>query len=297
MGQLFAQDGKVEKVFTGAVFSEGPASDRQGNLLFSDCSENIIYSFDETTLQTSIWSDDSGHANGMNFDAEGRLVVCCDGKNYPSNPKGGAHAVRRYEKDGTITTLAESYNGKKLNGPNDLCFDSEGRIYFTYPRYGDTSDLEQDKMAVYRIDLDGTLSRVIEDLETPNGILISKDNKSLFIVDHNPVPGGARKLVKYKATSDGSWAKDKVLLDFGAGYGMDGMVLDEEENIYVTGGSCTSAGVHIVSSEGVLRGFIPTPEVLGNCTFSGTDLNYLYICATTSLYRIKMNVKGLLTWS
>ena len=141
MGQLFAQDGKVEKVFTGAVFSEGPASDRQGNLLFSDCSENIIYSFDETTLQTSIWTDDSGHANGMNFDAEGRLVVCCDGKNYPSNPKGGAHAVRRYEKDGTITTLAESYNGKKLNGPNDLCFDSEGRIYFTDPRYGDTSDL------------------------------------------------------------------------------------------------------------------------------------------------------------
>jgi gluconolactonase len=297
MKELFSSGSEVEKVFTGAIFSEGPASDRQGNVLFSDCSENIIYSFNEITLETSVWSNDSGHANGMNFDAQGRLVVCCDGKNYPSNPKGGAHAVRRYEKNGSITTLADSFDGKKLNGPNDLCFDSEGRIYFTDPRYGDTSDLEQDKMAVYRIDLDGTLNRVIEDLETPNGILISRDDKSLFIVDHNPEPGGARQLVKYKATSTGSWVKDKVLLDFGAGYGMDGMVLDEEENIYVTGGSGTSAGVHIVSSEGDLRGFIPTPEIPGNCTFSGANLDYLYICATSSLYRIKMNVKGLLTWS
>ena len=106
MKELFSSGSEVEKVFTGAIFSEGPASDRQGNVLFSDCSENIIYSFNEITLETSVWSNDSGHANGMNFDAQGRLVVCCDGKNYPSNPKGGAHAVRRYEKDGTITTLA-----------------------------------------------------------------------------------------------------------------------------------------------------------------------------------------------
>ena len=183
MSSLIPQDAKLEKVFTGAVFSEGPASDRRGHVLFSDCSENLIFSFDETSGQTAIWSADSAHANGMNFDAQGRLVVCCDGKNYPSNPKGGIHAVRRYEKDGTITNLADRFNGKKLNGPNDLCFDAEGRIYFTDPRYGDKSDIEQDVMAVYCIDLDGTLTRVIEDLESPNGILISKDNKSLFLVD------------------------------------------------------------------------------------------------------------------
>lgn len=297
MSSLIAEDAQLEKVFTGAVFSEGPASDRNGHVLFTDCSENLIYSFDESTKETSIWSDNSAHANGMNFDSQGRLVVCCDGKNYPSNPAGGAHAVRRYEKNGTVTTLAESFQGKKLNGPNDLCFDNEGRIYFTDPRYGDKSDIEQDVMAVYCIDLDGTLTRVIEDLESPNGILISKDNKSLFLVDHNLDPGGARTLVKYKSNSAGGWIKDKVLLDFGSDYGMDGMVFDQEENIYVTGGSGESAGVHIVSSFGEFKGFIPTPEVPGNCTFSGENLDYLYICASTSLYRIKMHAKGLLTWS
>lgn len=297
MSSLIAEDAQLEKVFTGAVFSEGPASDRNGHVLFTDCSENLIYSFDESTKETSIWSDNSAHANGMNFDSQGRLVVCCDGKNYPSNPAGGAHAVRRYEKNGTVTTLAESFQGKKLNGPNDLCFDNEGRIYFTDPRYGDKSDIEQDVMAVYCIDLDGTLTRVIEDLESPNGILISKDNKSLFLVDHNLDPGGARTLVKYKSNSAGGWIKDKVLLDFGSDYGMDGMVFDQEENIYVTGGSGETAGVHIVSSFGEFKGFIPTPEVPGNCTFSGENLDYLYICASTSLYRIKMHAKGLLTWS
>jgi len=264
MSSLFVKGAQLEKVFTGAVFSEGPASDRNGHVLFTDCSENLIYSFDETSEETSIWSSNSAHANGMNFDSQGRLVVCCDGKNYPSNSQGGAHAVRRYEKDGSITTLAESFNGKKLNGPNDLCFDKEGRIYFTDPRYGDKSDIEQEVMAVYCIDLDGTLTRVIEDLESPNGILISKDNQSLFLVDHNPDLGGARTLVKYKSNSKGHWIK---------------------------------GGVHIVSSFGEPKGFIPTPEVPGNCTFSGENLDYLYICASTSLYRIKLHAKGLLTWS
>jgi gluconolactonase len=297
MSSLFVKGAQLEKVFTGAVFSEGPASDRNGHVLFTDCSENLIYSFDETSEETSIWSSNSAHANGMNFDSQGRLVVCCDGKNYPSNSQGGAHAVRRYEKDGSITTLAESFNGKKLNGPNDLCFDKEGRIYFTDPRYGDKSDIEQEVMAVYCIDLDGTLIRVIEDLESPNGILISKDNQSLFLVDHNPDLGGARTLVKYKSNSKGHWIKDRVLLDFGTDYGMDGMVFDDDENIYVTGGSGETGGVHIVSSFGEPKGFIPTPEVPGNCTFSGENLDYLYICASTSLYRIKLHAKGLLTWS
>ena len=296
MSSLIPKGGQLELVFSGAVFSEGPASDRKGHLLFSDCSENLIYSFDETTSKTSIWSNDSGHANGMNFDASGRLVVCCDGKNYPSNPKGGAHALRRYENNGTVTTLADTYNGKKLNGPNDLCFDSLGRIYFTDPRYGDKSDIEQDLMAVYRIELDGSLTRVIEDLESPNGILISKDNKSLFLVDHNPDIGGARTLVKYRVDSNDKWIRERVIFDFGTDYGMDGMVFDEDENIYVTGGMNETAGIHILNSDGRVLDFIHTPEIPGNCTFSGKDLDTLYICATTSLYRIKLNTKGLLTW-
>jgi len=296
MSQIIPKNSSLERVFTGAVFSEGPASDRKGNVLFSDCSENVIYRFNEVTGVTSIWSNNSGHANGMNYDSEGNLVVCCDGKKYISSELGGAHAVRRYEQNGTITTLADSYLGKKLNGPNDLCFDSFGNIYFTDPRYGDISDLEQDIMAVYKIDSNKKITRVIEDLQTPNGILISADNNYLFIVDHNPEPGGARKLLRYKCNSSGRWEQDKVLLDFQDGYGMDGMVLDQDENIYVTGGADSKAGVHIVSCDGDYLDFIHTPEVPGNCTFSGSNLDVLYVCATTSLYRIKLNAKGLLTW-
>lgn len=289
-------DKKIERVFTGAVFTEGPASDRRGNILFSDCSENIIYSFNENTNNTSIWSANSGHANGMNFDQKGRLVVCCDGKKYQSSGKAGARAVRRYELDGTITTLADIYAGRKLNSPNDLCFDSHGSIYFTDPRYGEKQDLEQDSMAVYKINEHGSITRIISDLETPNGILISRDDKTLYIVDHNPEPGGARTLVKYRNTGTDHWERDSILLDLGVEYGMDGMVLDTDENIYVTGGSGESAGVHIVSNSGTYIDFLPTPEIPGNCTFSGDNLNILYICATTSLYRIKVNARGYLAW-
>jgi gluconolactonase len=287
---------RLEQVFSGGVFTEGPASDRRGNILFSDCSENIIYSFNEFTKLTSKWSTNSGHANGMNFDHKGRLVVCCDGKKYDSSGKAGERAVRRYESDGSITTLADTYSGKKLNSPNDLCFDSRGSIYFTDPRYGEKADLEQDVMAVYRIDEQGNIFRIISDLETPNGILISRDDKNLFIVDHNPEPGGARILAKYRNTRDEIWEKDSILFDLGTEYGMDGMVLDSDENIYVTGGSGESAGVHIVSNAGVYLDFIPTPEVPGNCTFGGEKLDILYICATTSLYRIHLNTRGFLAW-
>src|SRR5439155_5817170 len=117
--------------------------------------------------------------------AQGRLVTCCAGG--PNLP-GGARSVLRYEHDGSLTTLASRYNGKSLNAPNDLCFDKQGRIYFTDPRYGDRSDLEQDCMAVYRIERDGSLTRVIDDMETPNGILISADNRTFYLVDHNPTP-------------------------------------------------------------------------------------------------------------
>lgn len=287
---------RLEQVFNGGVFTEGPASDRRGNILFSDCSENIIYSFNESSRITSKWSTNSGHANGMNFDHKGRLVVCCDGKKYDSSGKVGERAVRRYELDGSITTLADFYSGKKLNSPNDLCFDSRGSIYFTDPRYGDKEDLEQDVMAVYKIDEQHNIFRIISDLETPNGILISRDDKNLYIVDHNPEPGGARTLVKYRNTRNEIWEKDSILLDLGTEYGMDGMVLDSDENIYVTGGSGESAGVHIVSNSGVYLDFIPTPEVPGNCTFGGKKLDILYICATTSLYRIHLNTRGFLAW-
>lgn len=290
LSDIIPADAQLEKVFEGCAFSEGPAADAEGNVFFSDCPNNRIMVYRPATGQTEVWQEPSLRANGMNFDVQGRLVVCCDGKD------GGARAVRRYESDGTITTLASHYNGKKLNAPNDLCFDREGRIYFTDPRYGYRGDLEQDCMAVYRIELDGSLTRVIDDMQFPNGILITPDNRTLYLVDHNPDPGGARFLVAYDLAEDGTWQRRGILYDHGTGYGGDGMVLDIEGNIYLTAGENEKAGIYIFSAAGEFLGTIPLPEIPGNCTFGGPDLRTLYIAASASLYRINLAIPGQLAY-
>ncbi len=283
-------DAQLQRLYQGATFAEGPAADADGNVYFSDCPNNRILVYRPATGQTEIWQEPSELANGMNFDAQGRLVVCCDGK------EGGARAVRRYEPDGSITTLASHYQGKKLNAPNDLCFDNQGRIYFTDPRYGYKHDLEQDCMAVYRIEHDGTLTRVIDDAETPNGILMTPDSKTIYLVDHNPAAGGARTLVAYDVDAQDQWQRRAVLHDFGTDNGGDGMVLDVMGNIYLTAGSGETAGVHIFAPSGEKIGFIATGETAGNCTFGGADLRTLYIAASTSLYAIRLNIPGQLTY-
>lgn len=289
LDDVVPRDAVLERVYAGCAFAEGPAADADGNVYFSDCPHNriMLYRTDGTTV---VWQEPSRRANGMNFDAQGRLVVCCDGKD------DGARAVRRYEPDGRVTTLASHYGGKRLNAPNDLCFDRQGRIYFTDPRYGYRDDLEQDCMAVYRIELDGALTRVIDDMEFPNGILISADNRTLYVVDHNPDDGGARTLVTYDIDRDGRCARRAVLHDFGTDHGGDGMVLDVYGNIYLTAGQGDTAGVHIFSPQGERYGLIHTPEIAGNCTFGGPDLLTLYIAASTSLYRIKLAAPGLLAY-
>lgn len=290
LSDIIPAGAQLEKVFEGCAFAEGPAADAAGNVYFSDCPNNRILVYRPDSGQTEVWLEPSDRANGMNFDHQGRLVVCCDGKD------GGARAVRRYEPDGTITTLASHYNGKKLNAPNDLCFDRQGRIYFTDPRYGYKEDLEQDCMAVYRIELDGSLTRVIDDMDSPNGILITSDNRTLFLVDHNAAPGGVRFLVAYDVAADDSWKRRGVLYDHGTGYGGDGMVLDVEDNIYLTAGEGEKAAIYIFTPVGELLGLIPMPEIPGNCTFGGPDLRTLYIAASTSLYRINLAIPGQLAY-
>jgi gluconolactonase len=280
----------LERLFQGATFAEGPAADAAGDVYFSDCSENRIYVYRANTCKTDIWKEPSGRANGMNFDAQGHLVTCCDGKD------DGARAVWRYEFDGSVSVLATNYQGKKLNAPNDLCFDQQGNIYFTDPRYGYRHDVEQDCMAVYCIGINGTLTRVVDDLETPNGILLTPDNTTMYLVDNNPDPGGARTLLEYHKDAQGTWQQAKILHDFGDGRGGDGMVLDVEGNIYLTAGSGDLAGVYIFAPNGDRLGFIPTGEAPGNCTFGGQELRTLYITATSSLYAIELTIPGQLTY-
>ncbi len=285
----FATGAELRQVASGCEFTEGPAADAEGNLYFSDCPRNRIHVLRKDGRQ-EVWREPSGRANGMNFDSEGRLLACC------AQGDGGRRAVVRFEPDGTETVLASAYDGKRLNSPNDLCFDPEGRIYFTDPRYGDRTDCEQDAMAVYRIEFDGRLVRVIDDVETPNGIVMSRDGKTIVLVDNNPDEWGARKLLSYGLDDDGQWLVKAEIYDFAPGRGGDGMVLDTDGNVYVTAGSEERGGVYVFSPEGEHLAFLPVPEAPANCTFGGDDLRTLYITAMTSVYAIENTVPGALAY-
>jgi sugar lactone lactonase YvrE len=290
MGVDLDDDVDIEKVAEGCRFTEGPAADADGNLFFSDSPNNRIMVL-RSNGKTEVWKQPCGRANGMNFDADGRLVTCC------AQGDGGAREVQRYEHDGSVTVLASQYEGKRLNSPNDLCFDPQGRIYFTDPRYGDRSDLEQDVMGVYRIENDGQLTRVIDDVETPNGILMTPDGRTIYLVDNNPDEGGARTLLTYGYdVGTDTWLRKAELYDFAPGRGGDGMVLDMEGNVYLTAGVGELGGVYVFSAQGQQYSFLPTPETPTNCTFGGPDLSTLYITASTSVYAVECQVPGCLAF-
>ncbi|HCK09478.1 MAG: gluconolactonase [Gemmatimonadetes bacterium] len=280
---------QITQISTGCHFTEGPASDSEGNLFFSDSPNNRIMVL-RAEGATEIWCEASGRANGMNFDPEGRLVACC------AQGEGGLRAVVRFDKDGEYETLASKYQGKRLNSPNDLCFDPDGRIYFTDPRYGDKEDCEQDRQAVYRIEDTGELTRVIDDVETPNGILMTPDGQTIYLVDNNPEDWGARTLLAYGLTDEGEWLRTAEVYDFSPGRGGDGMVLDRAGNVYLTAGDGESGGVYVFSDTGEHLKFIQMPETPTNCTFGGTDLKTLCVTAMTSVYSIKCLEPGYLAF-
>ena len=283
-------------------FTEGPVY-REGYLYFTDTSNSRILRVRvdrpaTLSLPLEIFREPSGRANGLEFDTAGRLLAC------EGSGSGGGRRVTRTESNGPPTVLAEKYDGKRLNSPNDLAVDAKGRIYFTDPRYGNRDGLELDKESVYRIDPSGKLVRVIADVERPNGIAVSPDQKTLYVVDNNPSRGGVRKVYAYILRADGSVAARRVLHDFGTGRGGDGMCLDREGNAYVRAGlnagfspeqdSSVKAGVYVVSPQGKALDFIPVPEdSVTNCTFGGPELKTLYITAGTALWRIDLNARGL----
>lgn len=282
---LLPADARLEQVATGYDFTEGPAADADGNVFFSDCPRNRIGVLPPDG-PARVWKTGTRGANGMLFDREGRLLTC----NSQLAPDG--RTVSRFDKDGSVTVLADRYRGKKLNSPNDLAMDARGYIYFTDPRYGDTADLEQDRMAVYRIRPDGNLSRVVDDVQVPNGILITPDGRTLYLADNNPAPGGARTLLAYDVDGRRRVRRRAVLHDFGAGRGIDGMVLDTEGRIWATAGEGERTGVYVFSPTGALLTFLRTPETATNCTFGGPGLSTLYITAGHSLYRIRTTSRG-----
>jgi gluconolactonase len=295
------QQAKPEVVSTVA-FTEGPAYHADGSVYFTDVSNDRIMRSapgprPDSRRMIEVYRNPSGRANGLVFDLEGRLVAC----------EGGSRRVTRTEPDGSVTVLAGSYLGKPFNSPNDIDVDARDRLYFTDPRYGDRSGMEMDKEAVYRIDPDGKVTRVIDDLERPNGIAVSPDQKTLYVVDNNNGAGGSRKVYAYELRDDGSTGKRRIVHDFGVSRGGDGMCLDSRGNLYVTAGLNTpnppvesgpaKAGVYIFSPAGKPLGFIPIPEdAVTNCAFGDPDLKTLYITAGKTLFRIRLNITGHVLW-
>jgi gluconolactonase len=274
---------KLEKLWSEGEFTEGPAYGPGGFVYFSDIG-NRIMKFDPRTGKTSEFRNPSGRANGLDFDAKGRLVAC-EGAN-----TGGNRRVTVTEKDGTARVLADKWKGKRFNSPNDLTIDTRGRIYFTDPRYVGDEPRELDTESVYRIDPDGTLAQIITDVTKPNGIILSPEMKTLYLAESHPQ--GARLLLSYPLHEDGTVGPKKVLHDFKKDRGIDGMCVDVKGHIYGAAGQGKTGGVYIFTPAGKQMGFIPTPETPSNCVFGDSDHKSLYVTAGRSLYRIKLNTEG-----
>jgi gluconolactonase len=298
---LFPKDAKVTAAAV-VCFLEGPAVDADGNVFFSDIAGNRIMKMDAKGT-VSVFRADSGRTNGNCFDAKGRLVSCEGGEQGP----GRRRIVRTDMKTGGVTVLTDKYDGKRYNSPNDLCVDSQGRIWFTDPRYGaDRSDLEMDVEGVYRIDPDGKVTRVLtqKEVDRPNGIAVTADAKTLYVIDSHPKVGGNRKIWAFAIGPDGSLKDRRLVYDFGKARGGDGMKLDVKGNLWVAAGINqprgnegetleVPAGVYVISPEGKLLGRIPISEdLITNLAFGGPDLKTLYVTAGKTLYRFPVNVAG-----
>jgi len=280
-----APDSKLEKLWSEGAFTEGPVEGPDGNIYFSDIG-NRIMKFDPKTGKTEEFRKPSGRSNGLKFDAMGRLIAC-EGAN-----TGGGRRISITEKDGTVKTIVDKFEGKAFNSPNDLTLDSKGRIYFSDPRYVGEEKRELDHDSVYRIDPDGKLTLVIKDVIKPNGLVISPDGKTLYVADHSGDPKLTRKLVAYPLKEDGSVGARKELYDFGKERGIDGMTVTTDGMIVATAGSKAVAGIYFFDPEGKKVGFLPTPEDPSNCCFAGKDRKTLYITAGKSLYRVQLTVAG-----
>ena len=278
-----------EKVVGDLQFGEGPAWHPDGYLLFEDVPSNRTLKLGPDD-KVSVYRTDTAAANGLAFDRD-RLLIACEG-----NGGTGGRRVARIETDGRRTVLADRYQGKRLNSPNDLAIDGKGRIYFTDPRYSKRENLELDKEGVYRIDPDGTLTRVADSLTRPNGIVVTADGGTLYVAD-NANPGGVVTLVAFDLDAHGEASRGRVLYDFEGGRGIDGMALDASGRIWATAGTKEKAGIYVFApdrarTKAELASFLALPEDPTNCTFGGLRRDTLYVTTTASLFRIRTGVRG-----
>jgi gluconolactonase len=252
------------------------------------------------------FQDKVANPNGSLVDPQGRVLVC----------EAGGRRVTRTEKDGSLTVLADTYEGKKLNSPNDLSVDSKGRIYFTDPRYGRMDNLEiKDEEGrfvegVYRIDSPGKITRILtHEVERPNGILVSPDDRYLYVADnYNNREGGARKLYRFDLKADGTVAAGsrRLIFDWKTGRGPDGFKIDQKGRFYVAAGRNAPSrwetadefkgGIYILSPAGELLEFVHLDkDETTNCTFGGDDLKTLFVTSGGQLWSVPVSTPGVIS--
>ena len=274
---VIATGAKVEKLADGFSFTEGPIADVKGNVYFTDIPNNRIHKWSDGKLST--FRENSGGANGLDLDDKGNLLVC----------EGGNRRITRIDMQGSVTVLCDNYKGKKLNSPNDLWRDKKGGIYFTDPRYGGKKeDMEVPGEYVFYLPADSASSPaadsnepilVIDDMNRPNGIVGTEDGKLLYVADH-----GANKTWVYKINDNGTLADKRLFASMGA----DGITLDEQGNLYLTG-----RGVTVLDPAGKQIATIDLgPNRPSNVCFGGVDGKTLFITARSFLFSIRMDVKG-----
>ncbi|PIG91693.1 SMP-30/gluconolactonase/LRE family protein [Gloeocapsopsis sp. IPPAS B-1203] len=275
-----SDNAQVEKIVGGYKFLEGPLWHPDGFLLFSDTPANTIYKL-SSNGKVEVFRRPAGYLNGNALDREGRLVTAQHDR-----------SVTRTEKDGKVVTLATHYSGKKLNSPNDIVVKSDNSIYFTDPPFGirkpyavQEQPEELGFSGVYRLTEDGQLTLLVKDMELPNGLAFSPDEKHLYINDSQE---GNIRVFDVKA--DGTLTNSRVFADLNVpGERLaDGMKVDLQGNVYSTG----PKGIWIFSPQGKLLGKISVPEGTTNIAWGGKDYKTLYITTYTSLYQIPLNVAG-----
>jgi gluconolactonase len=319
---IVAPDAVLEKLFEGKVLTEGVSVAPDGMVYFSEITfshksrdakgfidAGFIWKFDPAAKTTSIFRSPSGMSNGIKFDARGNMIVA-EGADY-----GGRRVTRTDMKTGKAQIIAALFDGRPLNSPNDITIDEKGRIYFSDPRYLGHESLDQPVVGVYRIDLDGSLHRIITDAGKANGVCVSPDQKTLYVVSNDngatamerlssgadqaqtdkvdaPLRKGLMALLAYDLAEDGTAKFRKTLVDYSPYDGPDGLIVDKDGNLYVAVRAENRPGICVYSPEGKELAYIKT-EVPTNVGFGrGKDANLLYITAGTSLYRIRVNREG-----
>ncbi|MFD7311934.1 SMP-30/gluconolactonase/LRE family protein [Promicromonospora sp. NPDC059942] len=274
-------DTYAEVLFDEGSWLEGPAySPAWRTLLFSDIPNDRVLAWDEATGAVGVWRSPGGYANGRTVDRAGRMLQC----------EHGSRSVTRTEPDGSVTTLADSWEGRRLNSPNDLVEHSGGSVWFTDPTYGIQSDYEGFAAVpeaggthVYRRDPDGSVTRVADDFAGPNGLAFSADERTLYIADSE-----RKHLRRFDVGPDLTLSGGEVLATCDAGT-FDGVRVDDGGRIW----AAAHDGLHCLDPDGTLLGKLLLPEVCSNLTFGGAKRNVLFVTATNLLLSIRVTVTGL----